>query len=235
MTHLFNKLSRKSRHRINAIGSNRSGIGLLEAMVALLVLMIGIVSVMVLMLANTTAARVSRDQIIASNLARESVEIARSIRDSNWLKIEGNEKHLDGSAYKWDDGLWDATNTLYGAYPTHDDTALTWSLVYTAAAPGADVWKVYLDSTGFPAGGLYNQYAGAVPAAATVTKYTRKIYTYPICYDAVGNESILNADGQTCALTGTTKIGVQVKAQVRWVDNGNNRTVSVEAKLYNWK
>lgn len=235
MTHLFYKLSRKSRHRIETIALNRSGIGLLEAMVALLVLMIGIVSVMVLMLANTTASRVSRDQIIASNLAREGIEVARSIRDSNWLKIEANEKHLDGSAYKWDDGLWDATNTLYGAYPVHDAATMTWSLMYTAAVPGDDVWKVYLDSTGFPVGGLYNQYTGPVPVGAAVTKYTRKISTYPICYDAAGNESILNADGQTCALTNTTKIGVQVKAQVRWIDNGNNRTVSVEAKLYNWK
>jgi hypothetical protein len=223
------------------VRSDRRGIGLLEAMVALLVLMIGIVSIIVLMLSSTLSARISRDQLMASNLAREGVEIVRSVRDSNWLKMEALEVHVaDGSSYKWDDGLWGNTalSPWYGVYPTFDETAQTWGLNYTDAAVDADVWRVYWKhNTVLLPFSLYNQYSAAPDPADTVaTKYTRKIYTYPICYDSTvipPIETVLTADGQVCGVM--TKIGVQVKVEVKWMDNGNARSTAVEARLYNWK
>jgi hypothetical protein len=214
-------------------GSDRRGVSLLEAMVALLVLMVGIVGGMVLMISTTMAARISHDQLMAANLAREGVEIVRSIRDSNWLKIEAGELN-SGVSYKWDDGLYEPSNHWYGAYPHMDDTTKIWSLVYTNVADGADIWKVRLDGRDFTDGGLFNQYA-VVPASPEIStsKYTRKIFTYPICSDGT-TETVLSADGQVCGAV-KIKVGVQVTAVVKWYDNNQTRTTSVEARLYNWK
>jgi hypothetical protein len=87
------------------------------------------------------------------------------------------------------------------------------------------VWNVYFDPAN---GGFYNQFsAGSI---GTQTKYSRNITTYPICSNGTA-ESYPSGD----CLAGETKVGVQVKVNVMWKDNGTIRTTSVEAHLYNWK
>ena len=215
-----------------SIKSDRRGIGLLEAMVALLVLMIGIVSIMVLMVSNTTIARNSRDQLIASNLAREGVEIVRSVRDSNWLKIEAIETHADDTPYKWDDGLYGASTISYVAYPVFIGNS--WELHYSTNNGTFPEWKIYWKpATVAGNDAIYSQYdAGLQPADAVLTKYYRTINTNPICYDGT-NENII-ANG-LCSDAGNTKVGVQVKVYVAWQDNSTWRQKTLEARLYNWK
>lgn len=59
--------------------------GLLETIVALGVIITGLVSVMSLVISNLNNQRDSAMRYQAVNLARQGIEIARNIRDSNWL------------------------------------------------------------------------------------------------------------------------------------------------------
>jgi hypothetical protein len=213
--------------------SDRRGIGLLEAMVALLVLMVGIVSVMALMVSNTFMARVSRDQLIASNLAREGIELVRSVRDSNWLKIEAIELNAGGIPYKWDDGLYDPVNNNYRSYPVYNSNTKSWELHYSTNFGTFPEWKIYWKPATIAGNdAIYSQYdAGAQPNDAVLTKYIRVMYIDPICYDGT-NENIITTG--LCG-AGQTKVGVRVRVYVGWQDNGTLRQTALEARIYNWK
>ena len=91
--------------------NNKQGFTLLEMLLALSVLSVGIMSAFTLAMANLNTARDNYERIRAANLAREGIEIARNIRDTNWLKIEANEDCDTVSAgtqiCDWDADLWE--------------------------------------------------------------------------------------------------------------------------------
>ncbi len=74
--------------------SDIRGQGLLETIVALGVILAGTIGTISLLIATMNAGRASVNTEIATNLAREAVEVARNIRDSNWLKIQANEDQV---------------------------------------------------------------------------------------------------------------------------------------------
>lgn len=65
---------------------NNKGFTLLETIVAVGVIMIGLMAVLVL--ANNSLSFVSliKDRLVAVNLTSEGLEVARNIRDNNWLQ-----------------------------------------------------------------------------------------------------------------------------------------------------
>lgn len=63
---------------------NKNGQGILEVMTAIYVFIVALVSIMNLVVFNIQTNALNTDILIASNLAREAVEVVRSIRDSNW-------------------------------------------------------------------------------------------------------------------------------------------------------
>jgi len=66
----------------------QSGFTLLEVLVSLSILTIGALSVFALMNRTVTATEKNRNTIIAVNLAREGLELVRSIRDSSSLGFD---------------------------------------------------------------------------------------------------------------------------------------------------
>jgi len=70
------------KFRIN----NKTAASLAEILIAVAILSISVVSIIGTMLIAQKGSRLTRDRLIASNLAREGIEIVRSIRDSNWIK-----------------------------------------------------------------------------------------------------------------------------------------------------
>lgn len=88
------------------------GQGLLETIIALGVIIAGTVGTISLLIATMNAGKASRNTEIATNLAREAVEVARNIRDSNWLKIQANEAGVGTF-----DGLFDPASSHHVRFP----------------------------------------------------------------------------------------------------------------------
>ncbi|MDD4607143.1 MAG: hypothetical protein PHS07_02275 [Patescibacteria group bacterium] len=87
---------------------NNSGQSLIETIVAFGILTTGIVAIMSLTASGLFNSGISRQRIVAINLAREGLEITRAIRDSRWLnpdtvdflpagkyKVDYNDNDLD--------------------------------------------------------------------------------------------------------------------------------------------
>ena len=96
-----------------------SGFTLIETLVAILLITIAIVAPMGLTVQSLSSAEYARDEITASNLAQEGIEVVRSIRDSNILNsAEGGSANLfdgiiiDGSNFKVDGTITSTNPTL---------------------------------------------------------------------------------------------------------------------------
>ena len=64
-----------------------SGFTLIEALVAISILLVGIISAFSLVTKSLVTAPVIQDRLVASFLAQEGIENVRHTRDSNFLKI----------------------------------------------------------------------------------------------------------------------------------------------------
>lgn len=61
------------------------GQGLLEAVIALGIIITGVVAALTLAIGSLSGANASESRIIAANFAREGIELVRNERDSNWV------------------------------------------------------------------------------------------------------------------------------------------------------
>ena len=87
---------------INYKSKPQAGFSLIEAMIALSVIITGVVSGLTLTSFNLTASFISETRLIAANLAREGLETVRSLRDSNWLAGRPwNEGILNAGFYRF--------------------------------------------------------------------------------------------------------------------------------------
>lgn len=66
---------------------NNKWFSIIEILVWIFIFSIGLVSVMVLIISTGNMNSYSKNSIIASNLARESLEIVKNVRDTNYLKL----------------------------------------------------------------------------------------------------------------------------------------------------
>lgn len=69
------------------------GFSILEVIIAILIISIGMIGVLSLITQNIQAQDISKNDLIASQLAQEGLELARNIRDENWLA--GSSYNLD--------------------------------------------------------------------------------------------------------------------------------------------
>ena len=184
---------------------SQHGQGLLEAVFAIGILLMVAGAILALATANTVGQKASEFQIRANNLAREGIEVVRSIRDANWLAGED-----------WDTGLIGQTAVAQFQFDpvTYDST---WQLDFT---PGADD-TLYLDlSTG-----VHSHSAGGQR-----TVFQRTIAIEEICLDTTTGEESIET---TCV--GQDKIGLRVTSTVAWPERGRNNEISLEDLLYAWK
>lgn len=193
------------------IFKNQFGQGLLETTIALGVIITGIVGMLTLTISNQSASVESSDRLLATNLAREGVEIIRNIRDSNWLPRG-----------VWDQGLESGAD--YTAAPLFDKAANTWALDFTANDINHDHARLWR------AGGVYFQSAQAAPAGASLTSYRRLLQLDEICQD----KSVMTSGGQ-CNPAINPKIGIKVQTKVQWEAKGSTHELVVEERLFNWR
>ncbi|MDD5040082.1 MAG: type II secretion system protein [Patescibacteria group bacterium] len=201
---------------------NNRGQTILEMLVAITILVIALVATAVLIVTSIRASKESRNRLIASNLAREAIEIARNMRDSNWLNPQPSTS--------WDSGLAVGAVTVPRIDPPNWATAPTELVVSTGFSdPAARVW---FDNT------MYVQ--GALAPGGSPTEFYRVVYLNPICGDGADGEMI--ADPGTTDTCGNgeysgyaTEIGVRVLVEIRWPKSDSHTKEVLEDRLYNWQ
>jgi len=86
---------------IQNIIQNKNGFTLVEALVALSILIVGIISGFILVTKALYDVTIIQDRLTASFLAQEGIEFVRQIRDSNYVKT------INGTLTPWNEGLAD--------------------------------------------------------------------------------------------------------------------------------
>ncbi len=74
---------------------NKKGLTLLETTIALGILMLGILASLTLMLSSFSYIQTTENEIVVVNLAREGLEIVRSIRNNNSYKPDSDKTKID--------------------------------------------------------------------------------------------------------------------------------------------
>lgn len=216
-----------------------AGVTILEVVVAIFVIMVGLMSALALIISSMTGARTSKNQLIAGNLARQAIEVVRAKRDTNWLLIESNS--LDPSL--WDRNLLSSAGLTYTGIIKMDDvvaspTYMEWTILYDPSynfVNNPPQLKVYLnDQSGWK---TYNQYEAVVPPTASDSGFRMAVSTFPICTLNGVEQPPLSINGNSCEtiIPVQAKIGVQVKATVKWEESGIERSYMQEERIYNWK
>lgn len=212
------------------------GQGLLEATLAIGIILVGLGALLTLTLQSVAATTASRERVTAIHLGREAIEAVRALRDSNWLK-DGNS--APGTA--WDAGLIDATAcgaSCGGAYLVFDPAANPPELRIEFAGtrqidePKFKLWQhaTYREWSQF-----------SLPPAADYldTGYRRLIVIDPVCQNTTTQAVAVRLGEAACAV-GEIKIGLRVEVTVSWPTPGIfggvvRRSNSVTEFLYNWR
>lgn len=213
-------------------GFTQKGFSLVEAIISISVLLVGVMAVVSLGIAMVTQARLTNTQVVASQLAREGVEVVRAIRDGNWLTAE------DGGGGNWNDTL--SSGTDYSMV-LHWDSILnnTWTVNFDATdfgncSTGFDCTRMYANSN--PPYDMA-QFASVPPANYVATPYQRLLRLFPICRSLTDEtvETFVTSDGVTCSSGTEEQVGIDIQVEVRWEEKGITRSTMVEEHIYDWK
>ena len=185
---------------------------MIEALIAITIILTAVVGGLTLMISSFTAEQESNNRIIASNLAREAIEIARNFRDSSWLKSERFDSWLVNADFD------------YSAVPIYDMAGGEWQLNFLPDDISDADCAVYTATDGF----LNNSSAGIE------SKFRRILILNPICWDPWAETESFADEGSNCPPAEPT-IGVRVQAYVKWTERGQTHTLAAEDKLYNWR
>lgn len=231
------------RHR--TLGNLPRGQGLLEVMLAIGMILIGLGAVLTLTLQNIAASAASGQQLVGAQLAREVIEAARAVRDSNWL-VAGNSD----PTRVWDEGLTDNSpacgTTCNGSWvgfdvaPTQLPTPQpsTFTITFLPTRDVNDAAHAELQLYRHFSRYDWAQFSSPPPVASGYlpTSYRRLLALDPVCSDS---GTITVAVGQQQCPAGT-KVGVRAEAVVSWPASGlfgtsGRRSTRVVEYIYNWR
>lgn len=204
------------------IKQHKRGITLIEVVVVTGIFTIGLGAMLTNSVGLFTTTAFSGDFLIASNLAREGIEITRNTRDENFL---------NGRA--WNDGFemnralvkpFVPGGVFQGVFQL-EDVAYDMTTCVTVNKNCEVVYD--------PASGLYGDagLVGAIPGAM-LTKFYRLLEFDPVFCGATGL-GVVGVD--LCDVLPTDEqIGVKVTARVNWYQGPTLREAVMTAYLYNW-
>lgn len=189
----------------------QSGQGLIEVIVAIAIIVTGISGAVTLTYSNLRSNESSITQIIGANLAREGVEIVRNLRDENWLL---------GS--NWLNSI--KPNPPVSSNPgvfLFATTTNIWTIKFTTLL--INDGRLFLDNDG-----IYNS-----EGRGTLTPYQRTVEVYDILCQQDSRPDVVPVPPANCPI-GYTSVGIKVKVQVQWQENGGTKVYALEENLYNW-
>jgi prepilin-type N-terminal cleavage/methylation domain-containing protein len=151
---------------MNNIFKKEKGFTLLEMLISIMIISIGVLGTYSVVFRYTKNTQLERENLIASYLCQEGIEIVKNMRDTNWLttgnswnagltscasgcEIDYNGKGGDGSTSGltvWSSGnyLWiDAMTGLYKyEYVSGTDTETTWKRKITIDSSTTDILNI---------------------------------------------------------------------------------------------
>lgn len=199
------------------IKKNYHGFTIVEVLAAMAIMIIGIVTVLFLTTYNLTIENQSQKRLLASHLARESIEALRASRDSNWLA--GDSAFSSWSS--WYDKNFPAYNL------TVQNNAFVFKSV-PAADPSAcgDACQVFKNQN------ESQPFLGVVAGAPTFFK--RFFILKPICWDNDDQITVVVNSNQDCSAHDALA-GYQVESIVAWELTGAWKQVNIIERLYDWR
>ncbi len=195
---------------------------IIEVLVALAVVSIGLFASAGLVFGNLSLVERDTDRVIAINLAREGIEIAKQIRDSNWLA--GNSFDL---------GLTSAgTPGDYTASLVWDGVISTPSFDFSTNLI-TDGNAQVIRSTAVSPSGMYANLNTAPPIGGAATPFTRLTTFSPICIDASNAHTVIVSG--VCSDYGQVKGGIRIESRVEWLRKGSTIRSVIYEDIYDWK
>ncbi|OGY93264.1 MAG: hypothetical protein A2406_01225 [Candidatus Komeilibacteria bacterium RIFOXYC1_FULL_37_11] len=212
------------------------GFTLIETLISIVVFTIGIFAALGLSVSNYNDSQNNLDRIIATNLAREGVELVKNVRDSNWLKIEANDTAgCGGSSCTWNYALNGLTDYVVMSYASTTPNFLpACALGIVECIKNNASTQLSINATNYYVHGNNN-----------TTKYSRAIKLEKICLESEGeipinspnpqNFEYLRSMSQDCNVSvGDTQIGLKLTAHVQWED-GSTKYIEIVDSIYNWR
>ncbi len=202
---------------------------MLEAIVASGIIVTAVSAALTLVQSSINGAKSSEEQIVAYSLARESIEVVRQIRDSNWLAGRDYDENIIGPGY------------ILNSIPTFDPETSIWQLDFGDTDWDEDKVRVYKQTViegGAPVG-LYRQ-AAVQPDGTVATRFRRLINLKKLCSNPAGSTANfidynLYSDSQPCP-AGTENVGFEVNSHVRWDrPGGGEYQVHVIERMFDWR
>lgn len=196
------------------------GLGFLEVIIALSVMIVGVTSGLTLTSYNLATVVVAENRVLATGLAREPIEVLRAWRDSNWLE-----------SWSWNNDV--TVTSDYVVFPIFDQVNNEWLLYWSNESnlDSCDRCKVVYDS----AKKMYIQgidTSGQPLTTATPTGYRRWTRVQNICWNQTSQRQELKDFGQSCS---DRPIGWRLTTDVSWYDNQNKKTLSINEEIYDWR
>lgn len=84
---------------------NNKWFSIIEILVGIFIFSVWLVSIYILIISTMRLNDYSKNSIVASNLAREGIEIVRNLRDSNYINM-----------YKWNKMPWNDYNNVFNTW-----------------------------------------------------------------------------------------------------------------------
>lgn len=202
----------------------------IELLTAIFVLSLALVSALGLAHSNARNQALGSMRLTATHLAREGIELARAIRDTNWL----SERPSD----EWNTGI-KADNTRSCAIILAGGGLLGPQYCGTnVVGQGMDytLFQYFYDVFRNNTTGEFYQRTGASNEAGigTRTGYYRRVIFDVICLDGSGAERIVrDRDANNCGLD--TQIGVEVTSEVGWHFGRGSFITTISEQLMNWR
>jgi len=193
----------------------------MEVLVALTIVAIGLSAAAALVFSNLALVEQDTDRVVATNLAREGIEIVKQLRDSNWLA--GNN---------FDTGLLNqASPSDITATPVWDGVIDRPSLDFTANAITDAEGQVVLSAAAGAVEGFMANKSNISAITGSNTPFRRLLSLSSICVDAGNTHAIVTGP---CP-AGQYKAGIRVESRIQWTRRARILTTMMYDDLYDWK
>ena len=185
----------------------------MEVMVAVFILALVLTAILSLVTYTVTSQHASEQQIIAQQLAREGIEVARNVRDSDFLAGVATSNGLKTTV----------KNFLTARF---NPGANSWLLQNFGFCTTWGLCPLWID----PGSGSYQH-----DIVGPSTPFYRYLITDHICRNpSDGAESLVEVINTTCGAP-LARVGTRITSEVQWTDRGATKSVKLYDYLYDWK
>lgn len=180
--------------------------GLLETIIAIAVIVTGLVSVISLTISNLNTQRGAAMRYQAVNLAREGIELVRSMRDTNWLAGQD----------AWE-GITRGENLVLQFDPMQNSVQLVGATLNSSDIHRCSAGEVYVQ----------NKFDCSDP-----TPFSRTLsVTAHGCLEVLESDICDEINVTDPA----APVALEVSSTVEWQQGGQRRSVELNEFLYDWR